>query len=44
MDFALLHFWPIKDKQAVSRLLGVAEGSARERYRYLTKKPGGGPG
>jgi DNA-directed RNA polymerase specialized sigma24 family protein len=34
-DAVLLHYWPIKRKRDVAEILGVAEGTARERYNEL---------
>ena len=34
-DEALLRFWPVKNKRAVARTLGVCDTVARRRYREL---------
>ena len=34
-DALLLKYWPIKDKQAVARALGVGVKTVRKRYRQL---------
>lgn len=35
-DAILLRYWPTKDKKNVAKILGVAESTARNRYRELT--------
>lgn len=35
-DAVLVRFWPVKRKADVARLLGVAPGTARERFNFLT--------
>lgn len=37
-DGILLNYWNRKDKRAVARAIGVCEGTARARYKELTRE------
>lgn len=36
-DAALLKYWPIKTQADLARALGVSIGTARDRYKLLTR-------